>query len=224
MPGSAPRWCRHEHPQRDSTPTALGAAGMRTIPRPLAVLARGAGARVWDVDGTEYLDFLAGIAVNSLGHAHPVFVDAVSAQAATLAHVSNYFATEPEVELAERLLRLTGGQRPSSATRAPRRSKPRSSWRGAPGDRASWRSTARSTAARPEPPRSPARQPCASRSCPCCPASSTSSRPSRRSRRRWATMSRRCSSSRSRARRGCSICRRAISRPPATSRSGTARC
>jgi acetylornithine aminotransferase len=89
----------------------LGAAGMRTIPRPLAVLERGAGARVWDVDGTEYLDFLAGIAVNSLGHAHPVFVDAVSRQAATLAHVSNYFATRPEVELAERLLRLTGGQR-----------------------------------------------------------------------------------------------------------------
>lgn len=84
---------------------------MKTIPRPLAVLARGNGARVWDVDGAEYLDFLAGIAVNALGHAHPVFVDAVSKQAATLAHVSNYFATEPEVELAERLLRLTGGQR-----------------------------------------------------------------------------------------------------------------
>ena len=89
----------------------LGAAGMKTIPRPLAVLARGQGARVWDVDGTQYLDFLAGIAVNALGHAHPVFVDAVSTQAATLAHVSNYFATEPEIELAERLLRLTGGQR-----------------------------------------------------------------------------------------------------------------
>jgi acetylornithine aminotransferase len=89
----------------------LGAAGMRTIPRPLAVLARGEGARVWDVDGKEYLDFLAGIAVNALGHAHPVFVEAVSRQAGTLAHVSNYFATEPEVELAERLLRLTGGQR-----------------------------------------------------------------------------------------------------------------
>jgi len=84
---------------------------MKTIPRPLAVLARGQGARVWDVDGTEYLDFLAGIAVNALGHVHPVFVDAVSSQAATLAHVSNYFASEPEVELAERLLRLTGGQR-----------------------------------------------------------------------------------------------------------------
>lgn len=89
----------------------LAVVAMKSIPRPLAVLARGEGARVWDVDGREYLDFLAGIAVNALGHAHPVFVDAVSSQAATLAHVSNYFATEPEVELAERLLRLTGGQR-----------------------------------------------------------------------------------------------------------------
>lgn len=80
-------------------------------PTPLKVLARGEGARVWDVDGVEYLDFLAGIAVNALGHAHPVFVDAVSRQAATLAHVSNYFATEPQLELAERLKRLTGGDR-----------------------------------------------------------------------------------------------------------------
>jgi acetylornithine aminotransferase len=92
---------------RDRFATAM----MKTIPAPLAVLARGQGARVWDVDGNEYLDFLAGIAVNSLGHAHPVFVEAVSRQAATLAHVSNYFGTEPELELAERLLRLTGGQR-----------------------------------------------------------------------------------------------------------------
>lgn len=78
-------------------------------PTPLAVLVRGEGARVWDAEGTEYLDFLAGIAVNALGHAHPVFVDAVSRQAATLAHVSNYFASEPQLELAERLKRLTGG-------------------------------------------------------------------------------------------------------------------
>jgi len=84
---------------------------MKTLPAPLAVLARGEGARVWDTDGTQYLDFLAGIAVNSLGHARPVFVEAVSTQAATLAHISNYFASEPEIELAERLLRLTGGQR-----------------------------------------------------------------------------------------------------------------
>jgi acetylornithine/N-succinyldiaminopimelate aminotransferase len=89
----------------------LAAVGMKSIPRPLAVLARGEGARVWDIEGNEYLDFLAGIAVNALGHAHPVFVDAVSGQAATLAHISNYFASQPEVELAERLVRLTGGSR-----------------------------------------------------------------------------------------------------------------
>ncbi|MBW4031624.1 MAG: acetylornithine transaminase [Acidobacteria bacterium] len=89
----------------------LGAVAMKSIPRPLAVLARGEGARVWDIEGREYLDFLAGIAVNALGHAHPVFVDAVSKQAATLAHISNYFASQPEVELAERLVRLTGGSR-----------------------------------------------------------------------------------------------------------------
>ncbi len=81
---------------------------MRSIGMPLAKLERGEGVRVWDDAGNEYLDFLAGIAVNSLGHAHPVFVDAVASQAATLAHVSNYFTTEPALELAERLARLAG--------------------------------------------------------------------------------------------------------------------
>ncbi|OJX68367.1 MAG: acetylornithine aminotransferase [Micrococcales bacterium 73-13] len=75
---------------------------------PLLELSRGQGARVWDSEGNEYLDFLAGIAVNSLGHAHPVVVEAASRQAATLIHVSNIFATEPQLELAARLLRLTG--------------------------------------------------------------------------------------------------------------------
>ncbi|CAN5418847.1 acetylornithine transaminase [soil metagenome] len=84
---------------------------MKSAPTPLAILTRGQGAHVWDADGTRYLDFLAGIAVNSLGHAHPAFVDAVASQAATLAHVSNYFATEPQVEFAERLTRLSGGDR-----------------------------------------------------------------------------------------------------------------
>lgn len=84
---------------------------MKSAPTPLAVLDHGEGAYVWDVDGKRYLDFLAGIAVNALGHAHPVFVDAVAGQAAKLAHVSNYFATEPQIELAERLTRLSGGDR-----------------------------------------------------------------------------------------------------------------
>lgn len=81
---------------------------MRTFGPPLALLVRGQGARVWDADGTEYLDFLSGIAVNALGHAHPVFVEALSRQAATIAHVSNYFATPAQLELAERLLRISG--------------------------------------------------------------------------------------------------------------------
>lgn len=74
----------------------------------LALLTRGEGSSVWDADGKRYLDFLGGIAVNCLGHAHPVFVDTVSEQAATLAHVSNYFATPPQLELAARLKRLAG--------------------------------------------------------------------------------------------------------------------
>ena len=81
---------------------------MRSIGMPLAKLERGEGVRVWDDAGNEYLDFLGGIAVNSLGYAHPVFVDAVASQAARLAHVSNYFTTEPALALAERLTRLAG--------------------------------------------------------------------------------------------------------------------
>lgn len=84
---------------------------MKSTPSPWLVLERGEGAWVWDVEGNEYLDFLAGIAVNALGHAHPVFLEAVAQQAARIAHVSNYFATRPQIELAERLCRLTGGSR-----------------------------------------------------------------------------------------------------------------
>jgi acetylornithine aminotransferase len=72
------------------------------------MLVRGEGCYVWDDEGTRYLDFLAGIAVNALGHGHPVLVDAVARQVASLAHVSNYFATPPQLELAERLKRITG--------------------------------------------------------------------------------------------------------------------
>jgi acetylornithine aminotransferase len=72
---------------------------------PLA-LARGAGCRVWDADGNQYLDLIAGIAVSALGHAHPAIVNAVSSQVAKLAHISNLFVHEPGVALAERLLAL----------------------------------------------------------------------------------------------------------------------
>jgi acetylornithine aminotransferase len=74
----------------------------------LALFVRGEGSSLWDDSGRRYLDFLAGIAVNSLGHAHPVFVEAIAAQASTLAHVSNYFATPPQLALAARLKRLAG--------------------------------------------------------------------------------------------------------------------
>ncbi|MFJ4999364.1 acetylornithine transaminase [Microbacterium sp. NPDC088619] len=74
----------------------------------LAMLTRGEGSYLWDSEGKRHLDFLAGIAVTSLGHAHPVFVEAVSKQAATLAHVSNYFATPSQLALAARLKRLAG--------------------------------------------------------------------------------------------------------------------
>jgi len=81
---------------------------LRTLATPSVLLTRGEGCYVWDDRGTKYLDFLAGIAVNSLGHAHPALVNAVSTQVATLAHVSNYFATAPQIELAERLKLITG--------------------------------------------------------------------------------------------------------------------
>jgi acetylornithine/N-succinyldiaminopimelate aminotransferase len=75
---------------------------------PVAILL-GRGCRVTDADGREYLDLIAGIAVSSLGHAHPAIVEAVSRQVAQVAHTSNLFLHEREVELAERLLSLLGG-------------------------------------------------------------------------------------------------------------------
>jgi acetylornithine aminotransferase len=71
-------------------------------------IARGSGVRVWDTEGREYLDFVAGIAVSSLGHAHPAIVAAVTRQVGTLAHTSNLAIHEPGVRLAERLVELVG--------------------------------------------------------------------------------------------------------------------
>jgi acetylornithine aminotransferase len=76
--------------------------------QPRVPLVRGAGARFWDADGKVYLDFLGGIAVNSLGTAHPAVVEAVTRQIGSLGHVSNLFVAEPPVALAERLLQLFG--------------------------------------------------------------------------------------------------------------------
>ncbi|MEU9501455.1 acetylornithine transaminase [Streptomyces sp. NPDC048196] len=85
-------------------------AMMDNFGTPRVPLVRGEGVKVWDADGKEYLDFLGGIAVNALGHAHPAVVRAVSDQVATLGHVSNFFVAEPTVALAERLLALAGGR------------------------------------------------------------------------------------------------------------------
>jgi acetylornithine/N-succinyldiaminopimelate aminotransferase len=81
---------------------------MNTFGPPKLVLTRGEGAHVWDADGTEYVDLLGGIAVNALGHGHPALVAAVTTQLQTLGHVSNFFTTGPQVELAEKLLDLLG--------------------------------------------------------------------------------------------------------------------
>ncbi|MER5485988.1 acetylornithine transaminase [Streptomyces sp. NPDC002812] len=75
---------------------------------PALALVRGEGAQVWDADGKQYTDFVGGIAVNALGHAHPAIVTAVTEQISTLGHVSNLYASEPVLALGERLLQLFG--------------------------------------------------------------------------------------------------------------------
>ncbi|TAK26180.1 MAG: acetylornithine transaminase [Chloroflexota bacterium] len=84
---------------------------MRTFNRLPVVLTRGQGARVWDDSGKSYLDFVAGIAVNALGHAHPDLVRTISDQAAKLIHVSNLYYSTPQLELAELLILNTCGDR-----------------------------------------------------------------------------------------------------------------
>lgn len=84
---------------------------MQTYARWPVEFVSGKGSTLYDADGKAYLDLVAGIAVASLGHAHPVLVEAVSAQAARLIHVSNLYETRPQRELAARLAALTGGMR-----------------------------------------------------------------------------------------------------------------
>ena len=85
---------------------AWGRVMMRNYGIPALALDRGSGSSVWDVDGREYLDLVAGIAVNSLGHAHPAIVQAVSEQVGKLAHTSNLAMHRPGLELAHRLAAL----------------------------------------------------------------------------------------------------------------------
>jgi acetylornithine aminotransferase len=89
-----------------STVDAYGQTMMRTFGQPQLVLSRGEGAHVWDEHGRRYLDLLAGLAVNALGHAHPFVNAAITAQLATLGHISNFFASTPQVALAGRLIDL----------------------------------------------------------------------------------------------------------------------
>ncbi|HLZ22410.1 MAG TPA: aspartate aminotransferase family protein [Ktedonobacterales bacterium] len=75
------------------------------------VMERGEGVRVWDANGKVYLDLVAGIATNVLGHAHPAVVRAIQEQAAKLIHVSNLYINERQVELAEELYNVSGGMK-----------------------------------------------------------------------------------------------------------------
>jgi acetylornithine/N-succinyldiaminopimelate aminotransferase len=86
----------------------FSAAMMTNYGPPAVALVRGEGCVVWDESGKSYVDFLAGIAVNVLGHAHPAVVAAVTEQIGQLGHVSNLFAAAPPVALAEALLARAG--------------------------------------------------------------------------------------------------------------------
>src|ERR1700759_4291789 len=104
-----------EAPERSQTAVLqkrFAAAFMPNYGVPPLAITRGQGCRVWDADGREYLDLIAGIAVSSLGHAHPAIVEAVSRPVAAVAHTSNLFLHEREIELAERILCLLGGHNP----------------------------------------------------------------------------------------------------------------
>ncbi len=83
----------------------------KTYKRYPVTLTRGEGSRVWDTDGNEYIDALAGIAVNNVGHCHPKVVEAIRDQVGTLIHTSNFFTTEPQVELAQKLVDLSNHDR-----------------------------------------------------------------------------------------------------------------
>jgi len=84
---------------------------MATYLRQPVAFVRGQGARLWDSDGKEYIDFLSGIAVTSVGHCHPHVVRAIQQQAETLLHTSNLFYTEPQFRLAQKLCAVAGMER-----------------------------------------------------------------------------------------------------------------
>jgi len=79
---------------------------LQTYGRYPVAFAKGQGCRLWDADGKEYIDFMSGIGVTSIGHAHPRWVQAIADQAGKLAHVSNLYYTEPMAKLAQRLIKI----------------------------------------------------------------------------------------------------------------------
>ena len=102
--------------ERSTHAAALGAPEtatrcplMPTYAPPSVMFVRGEGTHLWDIQGKEYLDFLSGLAVTSLGHSHPAVTKAVASQAGRLLHTSNLFATEHNAPVAETLDRLLGG-------------------------------------------------------------------------------------------------------------------
>ncbi|WP_188042772.1 acetylornithine transaminase [Changpingibacter yushuensis] len=90
----------------DSFKARYSSAIFNTFGPPSLVLERGEGVYVWDVDGKRYLDLLGGIAVNALGYSHPALIGAVAKQLSTLGHVSNFFASKPQVELGEKIQQI----------------------------------------------------------------------------------------------------------------------
>src|SRR5208282_1152903 len=126
-PGRADRGPPGPHPRRAGAPCPLAravhrrgggddgeavtdrSALMRTYADPPVSFVRGEGTLLFDTEGRRYLDFVGGLAVTSLGHAHPAVTEAIAAQAATLTHVSNLYGNEIGPEVAVTLDRLVGG-------------------------------------------------------------------------------------------------------------------
>ena len=98
----------HQGEQHDTLLGRYEKALLGVFGLPSLVIERGEGAYVWDADGKRYLDLVAGIAVNVLGHNHPELVAAVSHQIGQVAHISNFYTSRPQIELAERLLSIAG--------------------------------------------------------------------------------------------------------------------
>ncbi|MDI6892790.1 MAG: acetylornithine transaminase [Actinomycetota bacterium] len=84
---------------------------MHTYSRLPVVFVRGSGCRLWDVEGKEYLDFVSGLGMSSIGHCHPAVVKAVQSQIEELIHVSNLYYTRPQIELAEKLVGASFGDK-----------------------------------------------------------------------------------------------------------------